>query len=68
VLKRPGRKTLPFGDTLWLKVTLDQGGGYAALAEFHRQTDANRASADNYNLITLRHDRFLLLVVVDLAR
>jgi hypothetical protein len=68
VLKRPGRQTLPFGDTLWLKVTLDQGGGYAALAEFHRQANANRAAADNDHLIPLRHRRSFLWWVIDLAR
>jgi hypothetical protein len=67
VLKRPGRKTLAFGDTLRLKVTLDQDGGYAALAEFNSQANANRAPADNHNLITLCHDRSLLWLVVDQA-
>jgi hypothetical protein len=55
VFKRPGRQPLAFGDTLWLEVTLDQGSGDAALAEFHSQADANRAAADNDNLITLCH-------------
>jgi hypothetical protein len=55
VLHRALREILPLGDTLRLAPPFDERAGNPALTEFDRERHANRAAADDDDLISFFH-------------